>query len=325
MRPGEGFELPLPAFVQIEAVGEGNVGWPSIARSPAFMSLDAFRQLISEFPALKEIHFDGRRDPLLHPLLFDMVSYAAARGLAVSATSSAAMLGERRAEECVKSGLKRLDVALDAAPPARCVVRSLKRLAQTKARLGAREPLVRIVASLTRSNVERLPALLTLARGIGAAALVIRELSYPSPRRMTRRQREVESLDAADEPRIAERLEAARRRAAELGIALEFDSQPRCERPWRAAYIAYSGEAAACERMANGGSHLGNMRGEGVRRVWLGEAYRAFREQLASAEPPAMCRGCALYPGERDAYAANLSARAPVTSASTAFQSAIKR
>ena len=325
MRPVDGIELPLPAFVQIEAVGEGNVGWPARERSPAFMTLEAFRKLIAEFPALKQLHFDGRRDPLLHPRLFDMVAFAAARGIAVSVTSTVAMLGERRAEECVKSGLQRLDVALDTAPPAGCVTRSLKRLAEAKARLGTREPIVRMVVPLTRSNLERLPQVLSAARDARAASVVLRSLSHPSAKRISRRQLELEAPGPQDAPRVSELLEAAQSRAGELGIALEFDTEQRCERPWRAAYIGYSGDAAACERATNGASHLGNMRRDGVLAVWRGEPYQAFRERLTSDDAPEICRGCALYRRVGEPYAANLSPAAPVASASTEFQSATKR
>jgi MoaA/NifB/PqqE/SkfB family radical SAM enzyme len=325
MRPVDGIDLPLPAFVQIEAVGEGNVGWPARERSPAFMTFEAFRELIAEFPALKELHFQGRRDPLLHPRLFDMVGLVAARGIAVSVTSTAAILGERRAEECAKSGLQRLDVALDTAPPAGCVARSLKRLAEAKARLGMREPIVRMLVPLTRDNLERLPEILGAARDARAASVVLRSLSHPSAKRMSRRQLELDAPGPQDAPRVTELLEAAQSRADELGIALEFDAEQHCERPWRAAYIGYSGEAAACERATNGASHLGNMRRDGVLAVWRGEPYQAFRERLASDEPPEICRGCALYRREGESYAANLSPAAPIASASTDFQSARKR
>jgi hypothetical protein len=43
--------------------------------------------------------------------------------------------------------------------------------------------------------------------------------------------------------------------------------------------------------------NLGNMRRSGVVRVWNSEAYREFRERLASNNPPDICRDCAVYEG----------------------------
>jgi hypothetical protein len=42
---------------------------------------------------------------------------------------------------------------------------------------------------------------------------------------------------------------------------------------------------------------LGNMRRQGVARIWSGEEYRRFREGLASGNPAEACRDCAIYRG----------------------------
>ena len=42
---------------------------------------------------------------------------------------------------------------------------------------------------------------------------------------------------------------------------------------------------------------IGNMAKEGVVRVWDNAAYNAFRDRLASDEPPDICKGCAVYNG----------------------------
>jgi hypothetical protein len=43
--------------------------------------------------------------------------------------------------------------------------------------------------------------------------------------------------------------------------------------------------------------HFGDMKECGVAQVWNNEAYRRFREQLASVMPPEVCRSCAIYAG----------------------------
>jgi radical SAM protein with 4Fe4S-binding SPASM domain len=70
----------------------------------------------------------------------------------------------------------------------------------------------------------------------------------------------------------------------------------RCEWPRRGAHISFSGEATPCRRAAaSGRASFGNMMKQGAVRVWNSEAYRDFRERLASGEPPEICRGCAVY------------------------------
>jgi radical SAM protein with 4Fe4S-binding SPASM domain len=76
------------------------------------------------------------------------------------------------------------------------------------------------------------------------------------------------------------------------------DGRSRCDWPWRGSYISYSGEAMPCCMVATPDRiNFGNMTREGVVRVWNNEAYRVFRERLASHEPPDICRGCAVYRG----------------------------
>jgi radical SAM protein with 4Fe4S-binding SPASM domain len=68
--------------------------------------------------------------------------------------------------------------------------------------------------------------------------------------------------------------------------------------PRRGIYVGASGEALPCARLRTPQRlSLGNMRGEGVVHVWNGDAYREFRERLASSDPPDICRGCAVYAG----------------------------
>jgi hypothetical protein len=53
------------------------------------------------------------------------------------------------------------------------------------------------------------------------------------------------------------------------------------------------------------GAALGNAIREGVVHVWQNDAYRRFRDRLASDEPPEICRACPVYLGAaHDAQAA---------------------
>jgi hypothetical protein len=45
-------------------------------------------------------------------------------------------------------------------------------------------------------------------------------------------------------------------------------------------------------------AQLGSMADQDVVQVWRNNAYQSFRAALNSDEPPAICRGCAVYRGE---------------------------
>lgn len=327
--------MNLPEFVQIEPVGQCNLSCkmcPVVYRGekpPAFMSYDVFCRLLDQFPGVKELHLQGLGEPLLHPRLFDMVRHAAARGIAVSTNTNLTALSERRAEECVESGLQRMHVSLDAAQApdyeyirvgARFskVLRNLRRLTEAKAGLKRDLPEIRIVAVVMRRNLEQLPDLVRLARAFGVGYVSVQHLAHdfsesslPVKYQPMREFVDHETLLDEDPARVQRSFNAARAVAEEVGVKLRLPNasprprpqslrgRERCDWPWRGAYVAYSGEAMPCCMVATPDRiNFGSMSREGVVRVWNSDAYRDFRARLESDDPPEICRGCAIYQGK---------------------------
>jgi MoaA/NifB/PqqE/SkfB family radical SAM enzyme len=325
----------LPQFVQIEPVGQCNLKCrmcPVVLRDekpPAFMSVEAFRRLIDQFLGMEELHLQGLGEPLLHPRFFEMVRYAAARGIRVSTNTNLTALSPRRAEELVQSGLACVHVSLDAADAAAYeyirvgarfpkVLRNLRWVMEAKARLGASQPEVRLVAVAMRRNLEQLAELVRLAHREGVAWLSVQHLAHdfsesslPAKYRPMRDFVDAETLLNEDPARVQRWFGEARAVAGALGVTLRLPNpaprprakdvrgRARCDWPWRGAYIAYSGEAMPCCMVATPDRvNFGSMTRDGVAPVWNGDAYRAFREQLDSDAPPEICKGCAVYQGK---------------------------
>jgi radical SAM protein with 4Fe4S-binding SPASM domain len=327
---------PLPRFVQIEPVGQCNLRCkmcPVAYRDergagggPAFMSFDTFCSVLAQFPALSELHLQGMGEPFLHPRLLDMVRHAAARGIAVSTNTNLTAFSARRAEECVRSGLRHLYASLDAADAAiyedirvgsrlSRALRSLEWLTAAKQRLGTAEPKITMVAVAMRRNLEQLPALVRLAHRYGVQAMSVQRLAHdftedtlPAQYRPMRRFVEEETLLREGADRVQRWFAEASAEAQRLGVELRLPAdctqqtarkgRERCDWPWRGAYVAFSGEAMPCCMIATPDRmSLGNMAAQGVARVWDSEQYQAFRARLDSDDPPDICRGCAVYNG----------------------------
>ncbi|QDZ27056.1 SPASM domain-containing protein [Noviherbaspirillum sp. UKPF54] len=331
-------DVALPRFVQIEPVGQCNLrcrmcpiqfrgeGGPGQPR--AFMDFEVFCRLIDQFPQLEELQLQGLGEPMLHPRFFDMVRYAAGRGIAVSTNTNLTVLTDARAEECVASGLRTLHASLDGASAdtfqairlrARFerVLRNLRRLVQAREKLRSATPDIRLVAVAMRRNLHELPDLVRLARREGVRALSVQHLchdfgesSLPERYRPMRSFVDEESLVNDDPQRVERHFEAARAAARELGVALRLPNvrprphppgmpgRARCDWPWRGAYISYDGRAMPCCMVSTPDRiHFGDMAQNGVATIWNNRQYTAFREQLASATPPEVCRSCAIYAG----------------------------
>src|SRR6187401_3120753 len=69
-------------------------------------------------------------------------------------------------------------------------------------------------------------------------------------------------------------------------------SAPRlfCASPWVEAVLHSDGRVSPC---CNSAADLGNWKRDGLKAVWLGKAYRAFREQIREGRfPDATCEAC---------------------------------
>ena len=323
--------MNLPQFVQIEPVGQCNLKCrmcPVVYRQekpPAFMPFEDYCRLLDGFCALKELHLQGLGEPLLHPRFFDMVRYAVARGVAVSTNTNLTALSPRRAEDCVTSGLARMHVSLDAADASAYeyirvgarfdrVLRNLGWLTAAKRRLQSRDPRIVLVAVAMRRNLEQLPALVRLACEHDVLSVSVQHLAHdfsesslPVRYRPMREFVEEETPLNEEPARVQRWFDEARAVADGLGVELRLPNPSpgkrerggrRCDWPWRGAYVAYSGDAMPCCMVATPDrARLGSMTEQGVAAVWDGEAYRDFRARLESDDPPAICKGCAIYQG----------------------------
>jgi radical SAM protein with 4Fe4S-binding SPASM domain len=109
--------------VQIEPTDHCNLrcghcsihGPGSPERHRGFMSWDLFTRIVDENPALTCMILVRNGEPLLHPGFFDMVAYAAARGIHVSTyTNGSLLLGGGRLERLFGSGLGEIVFSLEA-------------------------------------------------------------------------------------------------------------------------------------------------------------------------------------------------------------------
>ncbi len=330
--------MELPTYLQIEPVGQCNLRCQMCAiqfrqdgppYGPlAFMDFEAFTRLVDQFVGLQELHLQGLGEPMMHPRFFDMVAYAAGKGVRVSTNSNLTLLNARRADACVASGLDRLHVSVDGATAATYerirvrshfdrVVRNLELLQGARARHGSDRPRVRMVVVIMRQNLHELPDLVRFAHRWSMEGLFVQHLchdfgesSLPAHYRPMRDFVQSQTLLEEDPARIEHYFTAARAVASELGVKLRLPrTRPRphppgtpgpqrCDWPWRGGYISYQGYVMPCCMVSTPDRiNFGKITDNGVEAVWNSPDFQAFRDQLASDEPPEICRSCAVYTG----------------------------
>jgi radical SAM protein with 4Fe4S-binding SPASM domain len=262
----------------------------------------------------------------MHPRFFDMVSYAANRGIRVGANSNLTLLSEARAKRCVTSGLDSLQISFDGAARATYeeirvgasferVGRNIEKLVNVRSRAGTRRPRLQLVVVAMRRNLKELPQLVRLAHRWSLDGVFVQQLGhefdepaldprYGAIRRFVRR----EALAQEDSEQIDRCFAEARAVAGELAIPLRLprvtrSSSPpmggrKCEWPWSGMYLSYRGDVMPCCMVATPDRlSLGNAAERGIHEVWNDEPYQTFRKRLDSEDPPDVCRSCAVYRG----------------------------
>ncbi len=330
--------MELPGYVQIEPVGQCNLRCQMCAIQfrrdgpadgpPAFMSFETFTRVLDQFTGVRELHLQGLGEPMMHPRFFDMVAYAAGKGIVVTTNSNLTLLTPRRAERCVTSGLHSLHVSIDGATAetyerirARArfdqVVRNVRLVVDARRRLGGRLPHLHMVTVVMRQNLAELPEIVRLAHRLSLESLFVQHLCHdfgestlPAQYGPMREFVQDESLLEEDLERVEHYFSRARAVARELGFPVRLPrARPRrhapgtpgpqrCDWPWRGAYLDYRGYAMPCCMVSTADRiHFGNMAEQGVERIWNGTAYQAFRDRLASDVPPEICASCSVYHG----------------------------
>lgn len=330
--------MQLPTYMQIEPVGQCNLRCqmcPIQFRQDgppygplAFMPFETYTSLIDQFTTLRELHLQGLGEPMMHPRFFDMIDYAAAKGIRVTTNTNLTLLNAARAERCVQSELSCLHVSIDGATAATYekirvrahydkVLRNLQLLEDARQRTGRAGPEMHLVMVVMRQNLHELPDLVRFAHRWNMAEFFVQHLchdfgesSLPAHYRPMRDFVQEQTLLEEEPSRIEFYFNEARQIAKELGVKLRLPrTKPvqhaadkpgpeRCDWPWRGAYISYDGSAMPCCMIATPDrGTFGNMAEQGVEAVWNGEIANTFRRQLASEKPPEICQACSLYQG----------------------------
>ncbi|MCU7722880.1 radical SAM protein [Actinoplanes sp. KI2] len=318
---------PLPAHLQVEVTSACNLRCtmclvryrPPINKLAGAMRPELFHRLVDEVP-VRRLTLQGLGEPLLSPYLLEMITTAVGRGIKVGFNSNATLLTRARAEQMVAAGLDWLHVSVDGATPAvyeairegahfDAVIGNLAGLVQAKREAGSATPWIRVVFVAMRDNVADLPALTRLLARVGVNELRVQNLShdfadtdpagsYQQIRDFTAGQALWTDQDTAHAHRM---FTEAARVAAGSGLTLRLPSLTdqgggNCTWPWDAAYVTSTGLVQpCCMVMGDDRAVLGDLSRQSFTDIWRGRPYAEFRQRLDSAEPPEVCRGCALY------------------------------
>ncbi len=292
------------------------------------MEFETFINIIDQFGGLQELHLQGLGEPMMHPRFFEMVEYAAKKGIKVTTNSNLTLLNNRRAERCVTSGLRCLHISLDGATAETYerirvrahfekVVANLERLLAARKHFKSEFPDITLVIVMMRQNLHELPDLVHFAHRWSLKRIFAQHLchdftetSLPLQYIPMREFVQGETLLEEDPQRIEYYFSEARKVAKELDIDLRLPrtqirlhspgtpGPKRCNWPWSAAYFSYQGYAMPCCMVSTPDRiNFGKISEQRAEELWNNRHYQEFRDQLSSKKPPEICHSCSIYRG----------------------------
>jgi radical SAM protein with 4Fe4S-binding SPASM domain len=292
--------------------------------SPAQLTLDTVRFLVSQFPSATRMVLHGIGEPLLNQELPQIISYLKAEGKYVLFNSNATLLNAKWQRALVESRLDEYRVSLDATTPESyaqvrgkpmfpLILNNLEQFMALKNHLGAVAPRVSLWLTGLKETLAELPDFLRIAHRLGIEDVYLQRLVYwddDHDDKLARRDQALFQTLRAEEEEI---IQASQALARQLGLRFEAsgattpaqsiqqtdDSRPwaRCMRPWTVMYITANGSVFPCciapfsaESLSS--ITLGNAFAEPLATIWNNAHYQRFRQTLLSDEPHHCCRGC---------------------------------
>lgn len=325
---------PLPPSLQLEVTSACNLRCamclvryrPPINKIAGAMAWPLFAGLVDQLPDLRTVTLQGLGEPLLSPHLLDMISLLKQRGVRTGFNSNGTLLRPAIAARLVDLGVDWLHISLDAADAEtfeairdgatfQTVVANLAGLVRAKRDAASELPWIRVVFVAMRRNISHLAPLVDLLADIGVDELRVQNLSHDfgdtagdtdndTAYAGIRAYAHAEAVTDDDAAQTA--FDNARVRAQNRGVRLRLPSlepaatgqRPGCTWPWDSAYVTSAGVVQpCCMVMGDDRVSLGRLDEQTFPEIWNSPPYQRFRAALLDGEPPAVCRGCALYRG----------------------------
>lgn len=325
----------LPRRLQVEVTAACNLRCrmcivryrPALGRA-ASMSFATFKQLVDGLPELQDVTLQGIGEPLMAPDIYQMVAYAAERGIRCGFNTNATLLTRAAGERLLAAGIDWLCFSLDGATKEtyefvrdqsnwETVNRNIERFLRLARARGTPEPELTLVMVLMRRNLHELPAVVEQAAAWGIPTVFAQSLSHdfsdapPAAYASIAEYVNGETIAGLPAEQVQAVYEQARTVAQRHGVALRLPNleehadgpevqgtRVACSWPWDAGYVSYDGTVLpCCMVMGNDRVALGNVHDRSYTEIWSNDDFRRFRAGLVNGTPHAVCRGCSMYRG----------------------------
>ncbi len=234
-------------------------------RSKGFLDESKYKNFVDQI-AGSAIMLDlfGWGEPVLHPQIASIISYASQQGVFVRLSTTLHGMGSMGLEKLVGSGLDAMIVAVDGSDDATHqkiraggdlsqVLDSLKELVELKQAMGKRLPHITVRMLVNRTNEHQISAVKTMVQDLGVDAFTVGSVA----------------INTQDASQAEEWLPKESRISAYAGT---LKNQGSCEDLWEAMVVNWEGGVAPCCWEYHHENDVGNAFEKPVSEIWNGPA-----------------------------------------------------
>ena len=233
----------------------------TMRRAKGFMDGALFRRVIDENPQIHFVLAFQWGEPLLHPEFFDLVRYAADRGVSTMITSNGTYLTPENRAKLLSCGLARITFSVDGDATTHRAIRDYD--------------LETLRRDVTQFVKERDAAGAALRIDVSMVVDATTQHALPAFK--------AEWTGAVDRVQAIPRLIAERRTTP-------------CRELWRGTLVVlWDGRVTVCCVDSEGLLQVGDARTDSLSTVWNGEKMRALRRAHAERDFPSLCAMCGEY------------------------------
>lgn len=241
-------------------------------RKKGFMDYDIYRRTIDSFVEAKkskEVYLNlwGWGEPLLHPMIYEMIGYAKKRGVIVRMSSNLDVKSANKCENIVNSGLDVLLIGLDGMTQEshgkyrtggnkESVVNNIKEILRIKREHRQRRPIIAITTILTRYVKPELESLFSFCENSGVDALL---LKLPN---LWRSGKEVSRVENLYEKFIIKEVGQSRY-GNRCPTSIDNKTKKRCPFLDKRGIVYWNGDVTVCCFDHEGDCRFGNIGKEG--------------------------------------------------------------
>jgi len=271
------------------------VGKGVLKRPKNFIDFKLYKKIVDEVaPHIFYIQLHHGGEPLLHPKIAQLISYAHKKGLGTLLSSNMNVLPDNP-ETLIKSGLDLLIVSLDGATKETYekyriggdfnkVINNIKELIELKRKFGRRKPIIKIQFIIMSHNESEINVIQNIAKKVMVNEVIYKTvyLCDDTEKQFLPKDKRYSCYSGRKVKGILERIEPINN---------------WCDALWDEGIICSDGSVSLCCRDYDAEFNLGNLNKSKFIDIWNGRKYQSLRKQIMENKMKIkQCRNC---PGTR--------------------------